>query len=117
MNSQKGDHCELLVTYVDNISCFSQDPMPSMNEWSDKCILEGVGMPEDYQNIERLDEAISALTYIKNSTSKKIKSVFDCALPNSSTPMVESYHPEMDESPILDHARAIKFQQSGVQIG
>ena len=66
-----------------------------MNKLRDKYFLKGVGMPEYYlgRNIETLQEewqkheifnALSAATYIKNST-EKIESMMDGALPNSPT--------------------------------
>ena len=117
---ERGDHYEMLATYVDDILCFSRDPMPIMNELRDKYVLKGVGMPEYYLggNVETLGEewqkheiftALSAATYIKNST-EKIESMMECALPNSPTPMAESYHPELDDSPIVNHELASKFR-------
>ena len=70
-------HYEYSANYVNDIICFSQDPMKVIEEiWSDY-MLKGVGEPKYYigGNVDPLDDtwktknvslALSAHTYVKN---------------------------------------------------
>ena len=114
----KGDHYEYLATYVDDILVFSRDPMPVIEELKKTYILKGVGIPEYYlggdieeikddrklensENETPIQTALSAKTYIKNVTPK-LERIAECTFRKANTPMEESYHPESDESELLD---------------
>ena len=133
----KGDHYEYVATYVDDILAFSRDPMKIINEIQDDYVLKGIGTPEyylggdfhstkDLNNMQEVghDEqvkhlthhwlkhgiktAFSAQTYIENSL-KKLEDMMGKQFSTYNTPMAESAHPELDDSPLLDTTDHSKF--------
>ena len=75
-------------------------------------MLKGVGEPEYYLggNVNLLDDtwktenvslALSAWTYIKNMV-KQFECLFGSDLWLYKTPMSDEYHPETDDTPLLD---------------
>lgn len=117
---EQDDHYEIITTYVDDVLVFSKNPMEILTELQEKYVMKGVGIPEYYLggNVEVLGEewqkhgiftALSANTYIKNTT-EKMEQMFEGQLPKSSVPMSDSYHPELDETELALPAEASKFQ-------
>ena len=115
-----GSHNEYLATYVDDILSFSKNPMDVIQELKNDYIMKGVGEPEYYLggNVETLHEswhqkeiytALSAQTYVENVT-KKIEKMIGSEIRTFKTPMAENYHPENDESPLLDEINHTKFR-------
>jgi hypothetical protein len=120
-----GDHYEYIATYVDDLLVFSRNPMQIIEEIKSDYILKGIGEPEYYLggNIEPLDEtwgggaatALSARTYITNVIEKFEQMLAPSkgvpfALRNHSTPMADSYHPETDDSPLLNAKEASQYR-------
>ena len=116
----KGDHYEYLATFVDDILLWSKDPMSVMNELKKVYILKGVGIPEYYLggNVEMLDEhwksdsvglAMSARTYIEN-VIPKFETLFGHEFKKEKTPMIENFHPEIDDSPLCSPDDAARFR-------
>jgi len=98
--------------YMDDILCFGKDPLSTIQELKWDYIPKGIGKPEYYLgcNIVELDDmwkgehvttAMSAETYIQNVTAK-YKALFGGTLQEFKTPMDHEYHPELDQSPLLD---------------
>ena len=112
-----GDHYEYLASYVDDILVWSKDPVTFMKTLQEEYILKGVGIPEYYLggDVEHLNEhwtndnvsiALSAKTYISNCIPK-FEELIGKKFRSFKTPMEESLHPEIDDSPLCgerDHA-------------
>jgi hypothetical protein len=113
-----GTHYEYVTTYVDDILVVSKDPMKTI-EALRKCYpLKGVGVPEYYLGGDMFQQrddsgntflATSAKTYIKNVTDK-IEKLLDVTLKGYETPMDPKYHPEIDESELLDGDNVSKYR-------
>jgi len=119
-----GDHYEYIATYVDDLLVFSRDPMALITTTKDDYILKGIGEPEYYLggNVKTLDKtwggttatALLVRTYIANVVEK-----FEQMLAPStemlfllraySTPMADGYHPELDDTPLLDPKEASQY--------
>ena len=120
----KGDHYEYVTTYVDDILVFSKDPMSIIEEIRKTFMLKGVGKPEYYLGgnfhsvLEANDDdhnahlsskwlregvktAFSARTYIEQCMSK-LEDMMGTVFSTKGTPMSELYHPEIDDSPLLN---------------
>ena len=93
--------------------------MAVIEELKKTYILKGVGVPEYYLggDVEILDQhwkedgvgiALSSKTYIKNVVPK-FESLFGETFRTFKTPMAEEYHPEIDDSPLLDDLHIAKF--------
>ena len=115
-----GTHYEYLATFVDDLLVWSKDPMAVIEELKKTYILKGVGVPEYYLggDVEILDQhwkedgvgiALSSKTYIKNVVPK-FESLFGETFRTFKTPMAEEYHPEIDDSPLLDDLHIAKFR-------
>ena len=133
-----GDHYEYVATYVDDILAFSRDPMAIINEIQKDYSLKGIGTPEyylggnfhttkDVDNVAEVDNdepgrhlssmwltenittTFSAETYIKNSL-EKLETMMGKTFALQMTPMAESAHPELDDSPFLDATDHAKFR-------
>jgi hypothetical protein len=113
-------HYEYLATYVDDILAFSKNPMVVINEIKKDYVLKGIGIPEYYLggNVEALDEnwnkdgiktGLSARTYIEN-VIEKMELLFEKELRTYKTPMEESYHPEMDDTPLVSSRDSSKYR-------
>ena len=107
-----GTHYEYLARYVDDLLVFSKDPMAVMEELKLDYSLKSVGVPEYFLggNVEELDPswhkdgiktALSASTYAANIV-EKFERIFNTEFRKQRTPMHEEYHPETDESSLLD---------------
>ena len=110
-------HYEYIATYVDDLLIASKDPQAVIEALKKVYVLKGVGVPEYYlgANIletpvewkdEPIDWIITAKTYTKNVISKfeelmgEGKSTYTFA--EYKTPMDKDYHPELDDSPLLN---------------
>src|SRR5210317_1469382 len=115
-------HYEYIAYYVDYVLVWSKDAMGVMNQLKETYILKGVGIPEYYLGADVMvlgDEwthegvglAMSAQTYL-SMVIPKLESMFDKDFKFKSykIPMEEDYHPEMDDSPLLDQDGAAKFR-------
>ena len=113
---------EYIATYVDDILAFSKSPMKLIEIIKQDYVLKGVGVPEYYlggnveevQNQELLEKGIrtilSATTYIQNALGK-LENMFDGGpFKKCTTPMMETYHPESDETPLLDAINHSKYR-------
>jgi hypothetical protein len=105
-------HYEYIANYVDDVISFSKDPMKIIEEIRKDYMLKGVGEPEYYLggNVDPLDNtwkdenvslALSARTYIKNVV-ERFETVFGTELRMHKTPMSDQYHPETDDTPLID---------------
>jgi hypothetical protein len=121
---EQQDHYEYIATYVDDLLVFSRNPLAIIEELKKDYVLKGVGIPEYYLggNVETLDEtwgdittALSARTYIKNVV-EKFEQMFSQSSDKPftfrqfSTPMADAYHPETDDSPLLDPKSSSQFR-------
>jgi hypothetical protein len=113
-------HYEYIASYVDDVISFSRDPMKVIEEFKKDYPLKGVGEPEYYLggNVDTLDDTwkednvstgLSARTYIKNAV-EKFELMFGAELRQQKSPMAETYHPETDDTPLLDTIGAAKFR-------
>jgi hypothetical protein len=120
MKQYSDGHYEYIANYVDDVILFSRDPMKVIEELKKDYPLKGVGEPEYYLggNVDVLDETwkdenvktvLSARTYIKNVV-EKFELMFGGELRLQKSPMVESYHPETDDTPLLDASGTAKYQ-------
>jgi len=102
------------------VLCFGKDPMTTIKELQCDYILKGIGKPVYYLgcNIcevgtnwqkENVSTSMSAETYIKNSVSK-YELLFDGLLREFKSPMDSNYHPESDESTLLNGQQASIFR-------
>ena len=109
-----------MPTFVVNLLVWSKDPMSIIQELKETYILKGVGVPEYYLggDVEILDQhwkddgvgiALSAKTYIKN-VIPKFELLFGETFHPVKTPMAEDYHPEIDDSPLLNDMDIAKFR-------
>jgi hypothetical protein len=116
-----GDRYEYIATYVDDILAFGVNPMAIIDEIKKSYVLKGVGVPEYYLggNVDPLDAAwnaegcytaLSARTYIANVSDKFETMLGKTEFKKVKTPMMESYHPELDDSALLDASDASKFR-------
>jgi hypothetical protein len=105
---------------VDDVISFSKDPMSVIEELRKDYMLKGVGEPEYYLggNVDPLDNtwrddnvslALSARTYVKNVV-ERFETIFGAELKLQKTPMADSYHPETDETPLLDARGAALYR-------
>jgi Reverse transcriptase (RNA-dependent DNA polymerase) len=112
----KDDHYEYITTYVDDVLVFSRDPGAVLEALKKVYIMKGVGVPQYYLggNVEVLDEtwqskgiytALSARTYIGNAL-EKIERLLGGPIFRSATPMSDTYHPELDDTNLLNPNKA-----------
>jgi hypothetical protein len=119
---KQDDHYEYLATYVDDILAFSRDPMGIIEVIQKSYSLKGVGTPEYYLggNIDDVSDkqwvsdgvliALSARTYIANVMEKLETLCGVEQFAKANCPMSDLYHPELDESPLLDDMHASKYR-------
>jgi hypothetical protein len=116
------DYYEYIATYVDDLLAFSKDPMKLIEIIKTDYVLKGVGVPEYYLggNVDEVTDKdllekgirtiLSAKTYIRNALGK-LENLFDGGpFKKCATPMMESYHPECDDSPLLDDVNHTKYR-------
>jgi hypothetical protein len=112
IKQNKDGHYEYITNYVDDVISFSKAPMKVIEETQKDYMWKGVGGPKYYlgENVDPLDETwkednmsltLLAQTYIKNVV-KRFEDVFGCELQLQKMPMSDQYHPETDDTPLLD---------------
>ena len=119
----KGDHYEYVATYVDDLMIASKNPQAIIDclegkEGTEAYELKGTGPPEYYLggDVIVLDEqwqkegikwGLSASTYIKN-VIPKLEEMVGHQFSKHSAPMALNYHPELDETDLLNQEDASK---------
>ena len=125
----KGDHYEYLATCVDDVLVFSRDPMVIIEDIRSTFDLKGIGLPEYYlggnflsvadvpntmetgTDVDGLSEkwlkedirmAVSAKTYIQSAVDRLETACGSQEFAKHNSPMAASWHPELDESPLLN---------------
>ena len=105
---ERGDYLEYMCVFVDDITVFSKEPMLIFDTLKEKYGYEfkEIAEPEYYNgadlSVDRSGEmTMSAKTYLKNIVDK-IEDIIGQPLKNYGAPMVTTYHPEIDESDLLD---------------
>jgi hypothetical protein len=94
--------------------------MKVINKLKKDYILKCVGEPMFYLGgdvkqlgeawqLEEIDCALSANTYIHNAV-KKVKTMVDQTLYQHKSPMEEAFHPELDDLPMLSAIKATQYQ-------
>ena len=115
------NHYEYMARYVDDILVWSKDPMAVITELQKTYTLKGVGNPEYYLggNVEELGPewekqgvktALSAKTYIKNVVKKNAEMCGVQDFKSHKSPMAKEYHPEEDNTPLLDNIGISKYR-------
>ena len=113
---EQDDHWEYIARYVDDILVISKDPVSIIKEiqkdfWiKEKSIAKPeyfLGgnihfLAEEYPTWKKKDISIglSAKTYIENII-QKVERIIGKPVRVYKTPMTDTYHPEMDETPLL----------------
>ena len=120
-----GTHYEYIGTYVDDLLIASKDPQKIIDELKKIYTLKGVGIPEYYLGAdiieapiewkaEPIDWIIASKTYTRNVITKFEELMSDgksnYAFAEYKTPMDSNYHPELDDSPILDAEQHSRFR-------
>ena len=108
---------EYLAVFVDDIIVFAVNPMEIFDTLKKKYKYEfkDISEPEFYngadiyQDENTAQTCISARTYLKNIIPK-IEETTSTTLKNYGAPMITDYHPELDDSPLLD-AKGVKIYQ------
>jgi hypothetical protein len=112
MKKHKDGHYKYIANYVDDVISFSKDPMSVIDELKKDYMLKGVFEPKYYLegNVDPLDTTwkednvsllLSARTYVKNVV-ETFETVFGTESCLQKTFMSEHYHPEYDDTPLLD---------------
>ena len=114
-----GSHYEYIATYIDDLLIASKDPRPIIKELERTYTLKGVGDPVYYLggdiintselkewNMEPIDWILSSQTYATNMLAK-FEALMGEGRPQYcfkeyKTPMDKEYHPELDDSPLLN---------------
>ena len=134
----KDDHYEYLATYVDDLLVFSREPLKIIKEVQKDFLLTEAGKPEYYlggdfhttKDIDGIEEAndddtaphlsskwlkegvkiaFSARTYISQCMSK-LETMMNTTFSEKKSPMSELYHPETDDSPLVNKEDQSKFR-------
>ena len=119
---RKGDHYEYIAIYVDDLLAWGRNPIEIIQEVQKSFKLQGIGFPDYYlgADVNSVNEArlkakgvilgLSAKTYITNAL-EKLQSLFGGGpFHKARTPMMETYHPESDDSPLLGHEDISKYR-------
>ena len=113
----EGDHYSMIATCVDDLLISHRDPMSIIKELKKDYILKGVGAPECYLGGNIIDSTgtpwekegvpygISAHTYITNVVDK-LQRLTNSTFKTHRTPMDNNYHPELDDTDLLDDQQA-----------
>jgi hypothetical protein len=109
------DGYEYLATYVDDICVWAKDPMSILHRLKERFIMKGVGRPEYYlgANIVETHEdniwyqhnvttSISSKTYIGRTLERLATMAGVEQFRTASTPMDDTYHPELEDSDFLN---------------
>ena len=112
---------EYVAQFVDDLIAFSKNPMDIMKELEKTYVMKGVGKPQYYlggdvvelppewEN-EQCTTAFSAHTYIKNCIPKLAKMCEKEKFKGYKTPFNDSYHAELDTSPLCDTEKISKYK-------
>jgi hypothetical protein len=122
-----GDHYEYVACYVDDVLAISRNPMAIINILKDDYVLKGIGIPEYYLggNVDELGDewskdgiewALSARTYVENVVGK-LETLYSHEFRRFKTPMAETYHPELDSTPLVDAESAARYHDRQRQLG
>ena len=112
---------DYIARFVDDVIAFSKKPMEIMEELKKNYVMKGVGKPEYYlggdvvdlhQDWERenVTTAFSARTYIENCIPKLAQMCGKERFHSHSTPFSDTYHPELDVSPLCDTKTISKYK-------
>ena len=112
---------EYMARFVDDLIAFSKDPMALMKELEQTYVMKGVGKPQYYLggdvvdlpnewNNEHCKTAFSAETYIRNVIPKLAAMCNKKGFRGYKTPFSDSYHAEMDTSPLCDTETISKYK-------
>ena len=115
-----GTHYEYCACYVDDLLVWSKDPIAILKQLKETYTIKGEGVPEYFLggDIETMDEhwtkegintALSAKTYISQAIPK-FEKLFGTEFKAIKTPMDENYHPEIDDTPLLDKEGAGRYR-------
>ena len=122
MRKKKGGTYEYIAMYVDDLLAWGKNPMEIIKEVQDTFKLRDIGFPDYYlgADVNKVEEAhlkndgftmgISAKTYIKNSMDKLSKLFDGGPFHKAKSPMIDTYHPEQDNSPLLSPENASKYR-------
>ena len=116
----KHDLYEYVAVYVDDLIIVSKTPMDVIAELEivGSYKFKGVGEPEYYLGADVIRKKVpgcsyittmSAKTYI-NNVCEKIERMFECKLRNYHSPLEGGYHPELDDSALLDGSEISKYR-------
>ena len=113
-----GTHYEYILVYSDDLLLISKSPKHLLEQLSNKYKLKGISFPDYYlggdfarttnSNGEKVSY-LSAKTYVKNVCTK-IESTFDIKLKPMNVPFDPSYHPEIDDTPLLGNQEISKYR-------
>ncbi|MEM7375743.1 MAG: reverse transcriptase domain-containing protein, partial [Bacteroidota bacterium] len=119
-------HYKYCSRFVDNVIAFAKDPLSVMKELEKCFLMKGVGAPQYYLggDVHTLDaqwqaqglfHSFSADTYIGNCVPKMEAMMAPPDKPmysfkTTKVPMDPEYHPELDESPLLDPVDTSKYK-------
>ena len=114
------EHYEYIATYVDDLMIASKDPEGIIKTVKETYDLKGVGPPEYYLggNVEDMDEhwtkknirwSLNASTYV-SGIIPKLEKLMGETFAKYSSPMSESYHPELDDSEFMDNEGGSKYR-------
>ena len=118
---KQSDHYEYIARYVDDLIVYSRAPMEVMAELQETYHMKGVGKPQYYLGgdvlelgeeweKENVSTAFSAETYIRNALPRLAKACGLEQFHNRKVPISEMYHPELDESPLLDEKKITLYK-------
>ena len=117
------EHYEYIATYVDDLMIASKDPDEVIRIVKETYDLKGVGPPEYYLggNVEDMDEhwtkknikwSLNASTYV-SGIIPKLEKLMGETFAKYSSPMSESYHPELDDTDFVDNENGSKCRSIG----
>ena len=119
---KKDDHYEYLAIYVDDLLAWGKNPIEIVKEVQKSFKLQGIGFPDYYlgADVKSVDEAhlkakgialgLSAKTYIRNALEKLEPMFGGGPFRKARSPMLETYHPESDDSPLLGPEDITKYR-------
>ena len=108
-----------MATYIDDLLIASRDPESIIKVMEERYILKGVGVPSyhlggdviqghtlDEWKLEPIDWILASKTYTTNMIKKFERLMADRRtqyhFSEYKTPMNKEYHPDLDETPLLD---------------
>ena len=120
---KKHDHYEYMAMYVDDLLAWGRDPINMIKEVEKYFKLRDIGFPDYYlgADVNTVEEkhlkeqgyvmGMSAKSYIKNSLDK-MGQLFnqDGPFHKAKSPMIDTYHPEQDTTPLLSPENISKYR-------